>query len=60
MGLFHVAYTLPQVRFPGTLGFVLDALNRQSANSGYRAVFSIAVVFYLLGAVLVSRIRSVR
>jgi MFS family permease len=60
MGLFHVAYTLPQVLLPGTLGFLLDALNRHTPNSGYRVVFGIAILFYLLGTVLVSRIRSVQ
>lgn len=60
MGLFHVAYTLPKVLFPGTLGSVLDGPSRQSAHSGYRVVFSIAIVFDLLGTLLVSRIRLVR
>ena len=60
MGLFHVAVTLPQVLLPSIAGFVLFALNRQSPNSGYRVVFAGAIVFYLLGTVLVSRIKSVR
>jgi MFS family permease len=60
MGLFHVAYTLPQVLLPSLFGVVLDAFNRQSANSGYRVIFSGAIVFYLLGTFLVSRIKSVR
>src|ERR1700730_12408326 len=60
MGLFHVAVTLPQVLLPSVAGFVLFTLNRQSPNSGYRVVFAGAIVFYLLGTVLVSRIKSVR
>jgi len=60
MGLFHVAYTLPQVFLPAVFGLVLDLFNRQSANSGYRVVFSGAIIFYLLGTILVSRIKSVR
>ena len=60
MGLFHVAYTLPQVLLGSVLGFVLDLFNRQSPNSGYRVVFSVAIVFYILGTVFVSRIKSVR
>jgi MFS family permease len=60
MGLFHVAVTLPQVLLPSIAGFVLFTLNRQSPNSGYRVVFAGAIVFYLLGTVLVSRIKSVR
>jgi MFS family permease len=60
MGLFHVALTLPQVMVPALAGVLLDYFNRQSPNSGYRVVFSIAIVFLVLGTVLVSRIRSVR
>lgn len=60
MGLFHVAYTLPQVLLPSVFGVVLGYFNQQSSNSGYRVVFSAAIVFYLLGTILVSRIRSVR
>ncbi len=60
MGLFHVALTLPQVAIPGIAGFVLAALNTRSPNSGYRVVFTCAAVFYLLGTLLVSRVRSVR
>ena len=60
MGLFHVALTLPQTFVPLTMGVLLDYFNRQSPNSGYRVIFSFAVVFLLLGTVMVSRIRSVR
>ncbi len=60
MGLFHVALTLPQVAIPGIAGFILAALNARSPNSGYRIVFAGAVAFYLVGTVLVSRVRSVR
>jgi MFS family permease len=60
MGLFHVAFTLPQVVVPVLAGLSLDALNRQAPTSGYRAVFAAAIAFFALGTVLVSRIRSVR
>jgi MFS family permease len=60
MGLFHVAFTLPQVVVPAIAGPVLDHFNRQSPNSGYRVIFSSAIVFMLLGTVFVSRIKSVR
>ena len=60
MGLFHVAVTLPQVLLPSIGGFVLAYLNGRSANSGYRFVFAGAIVFYVLGTFLVTRIRSVR
>lgn len=60
MGLFHVSFTLPQVLVLVAAGFVLDAFNRQSANSGYRVIFIGAAIFYLLGTIFVSLIRSVR
>jgi MFS family permease len=60
MGLFHVAFTFPQVVLPSVLGFALDAFNHNSPNSGFRVVFAFAVVFFALGTVLVSRIKSVR
>ncbi len=60
MGLFHAAYTFPQVVVPLLGGLVLDAVNKQSAGGGYRAVFAISIVFFALGTFFVSRIRSVR
>jgi MFS family permease len=60
MGLFHVAQTLPQTIAPAIGGFLLDYFNRVSPNSGYRAVFASAIVFFLLGTIFVSRIKSVR
>ena len=60
MGLFHVAQTLPQTIAPAIGGFLLDYFNHVSPNSGYRAVFGSAVVFFILGTVFVSRIKSVR
>ena len=60
MGLFHVAFTFPQVVLPSVLGFVLDAFNRNSPNSGFRIVFAFAVVLFALGTILVSRIKTVR
>lgn len=60
MALFHVALTLPQTLIPAGLGILLDHFNRVAPNLGYRVVFSTAVVFLLLGTVLVSRIRGIR
>lgn len=59
MGLFHVAFTLPQVFVPAAAGVALDLLNRQTPNSGYRVVFVAAAFFYVLGTVFVTRIRGV-
>jgi MFS family permease len=60
MGLFHIALTLPQAVIPFFGGPLIDALNGQHGNGGYRVVFSSAVVFLFLGTVLVSRIKAVR
>ena len=60
MGLFHVSFTLPQVLLPALMGPLLDYFNGQHHNSGYRIVFSFAIVFFGLGTILVSRIKSVR
>ncbi len=60
MGLFHVSWTLPQSLVPAAAGPVLQALNNASPNSGYRVVFAAAIVFFTLGTIGVSRVRSVR
>jgi MFS family permease len=60
MGLFHVAQTLPTTVVPAAGGFLLDFFNHRAPNSGYRVVFGAAIVFFALGTVFVSRIRSVR
>jgi MFS family permease len=60
MGLFHVALTLPQAIIPFIGGPLIDALNGPHGNGGYRVVFSSALVFLLLGTILVSRIKVVR
>src|SRR3984893_9752448 len=59
MGLFHIALTMPQAIIPFFGGPLIDALNGPHGNSGYRVVFSSAVVFLFLGTILVSRIKSV-
>lgn len=60
MGLFHVAQTLPTTVVPAIGGFLLDFFNHRAPNSGYRVVFGAAILFFALGTVFVSRIRSVR
>ena len=60
MGLFHVADALPRVGIPFIAGFVLFAFNQVQPLLGYRAIFLMAVVLYIVATVFVSRIRSVR
>jgi MFS family permease len=61
MGLFHIALTMPQAIIPLVGGGVIDYFNNHVApNSGYRVLFSSAVVFLFVGTILVSRIKTVR
>ncbi len=65
MGVWHVALTLPQVIATPIAGFLLDNFQvvgrtRGIANLGYDVIFSLAVVYFILGTVLVRQIRQVR
>jgi MFS family permease len=61
MGLFHVAQTLPNSIIPAIEGILIDSFNSHVApNSGYRVAFGSVIVFFALGTIFVSRIRSVR
>jgi MFS family permease len=68
MGIFHVAYTLPQVFAPALLAPILYRLNQHGSiaglatgpGAGYRAVFATAAVWFVLATVMVSKIRKVR
>jgi hypothetical protein len=59
MGVWHIALVFPQL-FQGLFGQILDAGNAASKNGGYPLLFGLAVVFYVLGGVLVSKVRGVR
>lgn len=59
MGVWHVAMVFPQL-FQGLFGFILDSSNKASKNSGYLILFLIAVTFFVLGSVFVSRVRNVK
>jgi MFS family permease len=60
LGLYHVADALPRVLLPLLVGVGLGAINAVSPNAGYRALFLFAAALYGAGALLVTRIRSVR
>src|ERR1700674_486672 len=61
MGLFHVAQTLPNSIIPAIEGGLIDHFNRTVApNSGYRVAFGSVILFFSLGTIFSSRIRSVR
>jgi MFS family permease len=65
MGVWHVAMTLPQVIATPIAGFMLDNFQRIGAqtgapNLGYTAIFLLAVLYFILGTVLVRNIRKVK
>ena len=65
MGVWHVAMTFPQVIATPIAGFMLDNFQRVGAqtgspNLGYTAIFSLAVLYFILGTILVRNIRKVR
>jgi MFS family permease len=66
MGVWHVAMTAPQVVAPLLAGFLLDTFRLNGAaigtppNFGYTTIFALAILYFILGTVLVRRIRKVR
>ncbi len=65
MGVWHVAFTLPQVVGLPIAGFLLDRFQVVGAgigqpNLGYTVIFTVAVVYFILGTVFVRQIKSVR
>jgi MFS family permease len=60
MGLWHVAFTLPPALAPAVFGPILHHFNESGGHLGYRLVFAGAVVWFVLGTLFVSRIRSIR
>ncbi|MBJ7609140.1 MAG: MFS transporter [Candidatus Dormibacteraeota bacterium] len=69
MALWHISFTLPQVLAPALLAGVLHHFNESGHafagiasghNLGYRVVFGAATLWFVLGTVMVSRIRAVR
>lgn len=67
MGVWHIAMTFPQVLAPLIAGFLLDYFNRAGGGGGgtqttfgYSVIFAFATLYFILGTVLVRRIRKVR
>ncbi len=69
MGLWHIAFTLPPALAPAVFGPILHAFNHQGGHVlglatgnflGFRLVFAGAAIWFVLGTLFVSRIRSVR
>ncbi len=69
MALWHVSFTLPQVLAPALLAGLLHFLNEpghqllglsSGHELGFRFIFASAALWFILGTVMVSRIRGVR
>lgn len=65
MGVWHIAWTLPQVIATPIAGVLLDnfqLLGKQNGqpNLGYTVIFFLAAFYLVLGTVLVRRVRKVR
>jgi MFS family permease len=69
MALWHVSFTLPQVLAPAVLAGFLHFLNQpghqllgfsSGHDLGFRFIFGSAALWFILGTVMVSRIRGVR
>jgi MFS family permease len=60
LGVWGIANTLPQVLAPSIGGPLLDAFNHRSPGLGYTVIFSIAIVYVVLGSVLVWKIKGTR
>jgi MFS family permease len=65
MGVWHVAFVLPQVIATPIAGFLLDNFQHVGAeqnipNLGYTVIFLVAVVYFFFGTVFVKQIKGVR
>lgn len=66
MGVWHVAFTFPQVIATPIAGFLLDTFNRAGSSGGvpstfgYDVIFGLAALYFILGTVLVRQIRKVK
>jgi MFS family permease len=65
MGIWHVAMVLPQVIATPIAGFLLDNFQRVGRaryipNLGYTVIFMVAVIYFVLGTVLIKQIKGVK
>lgn len=60
LGIWHVAIVLPQVLSIMIAGPLLDALAGLPAQQRYLIIFSMPVVYFILGTIFVRQVRSVR
>jgi MFS family permease len=65
MGLWHMALTVPQLLATIVAGWLLDSfqlIGKESGrpNLGYTVIFSVAIVYFLLGTVFVAKVKKAR
>jgi MFS family permease len=65
MGLWHMALTIPQFLATPVAGKLLDTfqgVGRTTGrpNLGYTVIFSLAVVYFLLGTIFVRKVKKAR
>ncbi len=65
MGVWHIAWTLPQIAAPLIAGILLDnfqVIGKQAGQPtlGYTVIFLLAAVYLIFGTVLVRRVRKVK
>ena len=59
MGIWHVAFVAPQMS-SAPQGFLLDWGNARGGHAGYTIVFGLAAACFMLGVLLISRVKGVR
>jgi len=65
MGIWHMALTVPQLLATPVAGWLLDtfqSVGKESGrpNLGYTVIFSVAILYFLLGTVFVSKVKKAR
>jgi len=60
LGFSNIAATGAQAFAPLALGPIIDLINRDGGSTGYKALFATSAVFFVAGALVLSRVRVQR
>jgi MFS family permease len=65
MGIWHMALTVPQLVATPVSGWLLDIFQSTGKemgrpNLGYAVIFSVSIVYFILGTVFVSKVKKAR
>ena len=61
MGVWHTSLVVPQMIATPIAGRVLDTIKKNSgAHDAYAAVFGMAVAYFALGTIFVSRLKKIK